>query len=158
LMAVSWPPTSGATRISVTRTTPTMGAAASGRHRRYAPTPAATRTRPAVMMVARLAMRLPPLDQECGHHRDHEIDRRQNPKAAPVVRHLPEAGAQLVDAHEPIDREIGRKDVADGPHLLRDHLARPGKPGQEELRQAGTEEDQSRGFRMLEPGACRLAH
>src|SRR5262249_45404548 len=134
LMAVSWPPTSGATRTSVTRTTPTMGAAASGRHRRYPPTPAATRTRPAVMMGARLGMRLSPFDHECGHHREREIDRRQNPEAAPVVRHLPKAGAQLVDAHESINREIGRKDVANGPHLLGDRFARPGKPGHEELR------------------------
>ena len=39
-MAASWPPTSGATRISVARTTPTIGGAGSGRHSKYPPTPA----------------------------------------------------------------------------------------------------------------------
>ena len=33
-MAASWPPTSGATRISVVRTTPTIGGVASARHRK----------------------------------------------------------------------------------------------------------------------------
>src|SRR5262249_1588570 len=106
LMVVSWPPTSGATRISVTRTTPTIGAAFE-RHTRYPPVPAATRTRlTAIMVTDLLAMRLSPLDEECGHHREREIDDRQNPQTPPVARHLPQACAQLVDAHESVDREI----------------------------------------------------
>src|SRR5712671_336291 len=150
LMLVSCPPTSGATRISVTRTTPTMGAATSERDARYPPAPAATRTRPTAMITGLLAMRPPPLHKERGHHREREIDDRQNPQAPPVARHLPQACAQLVDAHESVDREIRRKDIAEGPHRLGDRFARPGEAGQEQLRQAGGEEDQRRGLRMLE--------
>src|ERR1043166_7107089 len=125
-MAVSWPPTSGATRIWVMRTTPTMGGSASGRHSTYPPTPAATRMRPsAVMVTDRLAMRPSPLHEERGHHREREIDHRQNPQAPPVARHLPQAGAQLVDAHQSVDREIGGEDVTDGLHGLGDRFARP---------------------------------
>src|SRR5262249_44715850 len=129
------------------RTTPTMGAGAPERHRTYPPTPAATRTRPtATMMTGLLAMRPPPLDQEDGHHRQREIDDRQNPETAPVARHLPQAGAELIDAHEAVDREIRREDIADGLHPLGDRFARPGEAGQEELRQAGADEDQRRGL------------
>src|SRR5262249_34361618 len=80
LMAASWPPTSGATRISVTRTTPTRGGSAWGGHSAYPAVPAATRTKATAMMIVRfLAMRLPPLDETCRHHREHEIDGGQDP-------------------------------------------------------------------------------
>ena len=59
-------------------------------------------------------MRLPPLDEKRGHHREHEIDDRQDPKPAPVARHLPQARAQLIDANDAVDREIGGKDIARG--------------------------------------------
>src|SRR5262245_51694321 len=36
--------------------------------------------------------------------------------------------------------------------------ARPGETRQEQLRQAGAEENQGRGFRVLEPGTGRLGH
>src|ERR1700751_1923915 len=159
LMLASWAATSGATRISVTRTTPTMGVSSVVRNSSYPRAPAATSTRAIAMMPARfLAMRLPPLDEECGHHRQHEIADGENPKAPPVARDLPQARAQLVDAHEPVDREVRREDIADRPRPLGDRLARPGKPGQEQLWQAGAEEDQGRRFRVLEPGTRRLAH
>src|SRR5262249_20053609 len=157
-MLVSWPPTSGATRISVIRTTPTMGGVAFGRHSAYPPRPAATRTSPTAMMIGRLAMRPPPLDQERGHRCEREIHDRQNPQTTPVARQVPQACTKLVDAHESIDREIRRKDIADRLYRLGDRLARPGEAGQEQLRQAGGEEDQRRGLRMLEPGARGLAH
>src|SRR5262245_27993247 len=112
-MAASWPPTSGATRISVTRTTPTMGVLALDGQSAYPPMPAAMSTKAAAMMVARfLAMRLPPLDDERGHHCEHEIDRRHDPQTAPVARHVPQAGAELVDARYPVDCEIRRKNMA----------------------------------------------
>ena len=78
---------------------------------------------------------------------------RKDPQPAPVARHLPQARAQLVDADDAVDREIRREDVADGLHRLGDRFARPGEAGQEELRQAGAEEDERRRFRTLEPGA-----
>src|SRR6516225_3828550 len=100
LMAASWPPTSGATRISVMRTTPTIGAAGSGRHRKYALTPTMARMTPNPMIRAglRLAMYPPPSDDKRGHHREREIENSQDPETAPVVRHLPQAGAHLIDA------------------------------------------------------------
>src|SRR5262249_8155211 len=123
------------------------------------PAPAATKTKATAMTFAGLlAMRLPPLDEECGHDGEHEIDDRQNPQTAPVARHLPQAGAELVDAHQPVDREIRRPDIADRLCPLGDRLARPGKTGQEQLWDAGAEEDQGRGLRVLEPGARGLAH
>src|SRR5919201_2341283 len=112
-MAVSWPPTSGAARTSVARTTPTLGETSAEPHKRYPPRPAATRTSPSAMIPfpARLTMRAPPLDQRCGHHRKREIDDGESPQTAPVVRHLPEGCAELVDADESIDREIRWKYV-----------------------------------------------
>src|SRR5215468_2063398 len=98
LMAASCPPTSGATRISVVRTTPTMGAAVSEGDSEYRPTPATTRIAPtARVIIGVLTTCLSPLDQKCGCHCQCEIDCRQNPKAAPVARDLPQARAQLVD-------------------------------------------------------------
>src|SRR5438128_669757 len=107
LIAASWPPTSGATRTSVVRTTPTMGAVASELRMTYVATPTAT-TAKATAMIATplLAMGLPPFDQECGYHRDREIDDRQNPEATPVARHLPEACAELIDADDAVDGEV----------------------------------------------------
>src|SRR5262245_10580223 len=158
-MLASWPLTSGATRISVTRTTPTMGVSALEGHSAYPPAPAATSTMATAMMVAGfLAMRLPPLDEECRDHGEREIDDRQSPQTTPVARHLPQAGTELVDAHYPVDREIRREDIADRLRPFGNRLARPGKSGQEKLWEAGGEEDQGRGFRILEPSARRLAH
>src|SRR5262245_64392387 len=147
-MAASRPPTSGATRTSVVRTTPTIGAAASDRHRTYPPAPAATRTRPSAMMAGalRLAMAAPPLDDERRQHRQRKISSGEQPQAAPVVRHLPEARAELVDAHHAVDRKIRREDGAGGEQRLGDCFARPGEPGQEKLRKARAEKDERRGL------------
>jgi hypothetical protein len=37
-----------------------------------------------------------PLDEKRGNHRKHEVDSGKGPEAAPVMRHLPQAGAQLI--------------------------------------------------------------
>src|SRR5262245_25125821 len=159
LIAASWPPTSGATRISVVRTTPTMGSTASDRHNAYAPAPAAMRLTPTAMMAMRVLGMCPsPLDHERGHHCEREIDGRQDPKAAPGARHLPQACAELIDADDTVDGEIGWKYVARGKDVRGDCFARPGKTGQEQLRQAGAQKNECRGLRVLEPGAERLAH
>src|SRR5262249_26223355 len=147
LTAASWPATSGATRISVTRTTPTMGVSARDGHSAYPPAPAATTTRTPMMVARLLAMRgPPPLDEECGHHREHEIASRHDPQPAPVARHLPQARTDLVDADQPVDRKIRRKHVAELLRPAENRFARPGKSGQEELRQGGSEEEQRRRF------------
>src|SRR6516162_4272265 len=138
LMAASWPPTSGATRTSVVRTTPTIGAAGSGRQRKYALTPTTARMMPNPMMRAglRLAMYPPPSDDKRGYHREREIEGGQAPEAAPVVGHLLQAGAQLVDADDAVDREIRREYVAVGQNGIGDRFTRPGKAGHEKLRKA----------------------
>ena len=76
LMVASWPPTSGATRTSVARTMPTMGALLAGCHSTYPTAPAATSSNPSAMIPAdlRLAMPAPPLDDKRGYHREREID------------------------------------------------------------------------------------
>src|SRR5262249_30132995 len=158
LMAASWPPTSGATRISVARTTPTTGATCPECHRIYAPAPAATSGRPSAPMRPRLAMHPPPLDKKRGHHRERAIADRLPPQPTPIVPHLPQARPQLVHANDAVDREVGREDVARREHRFGDRFARPGEAGEEELRHAGAEEDEHRRLRALEPGAHRLTH
>src|SRR5262245_8881468 len=130
-MLASWPPTSGARRISVARTTPVMGGGASGRNRRYPPTPAATRMKPNTKIRA-LAIGSPPLDQRRRHHGKREIDDREGPQPGPIARHLPQGRAELADPHESVDREIRGEDVADGLHRLGDRFPRPGEAGQKE--------------------------
>src|SRR5215831_2755746 len=105
----------------------------------------------------RLGMRAPPLDEKRGNYRKHEVDSGKGPEAAPIKRHFPQAGAQLIDAHHAVDREVRRKYGACGPHGPGDCLARPGKAGQEKLRKARAEEDERRRLRVLEPGTDRLA-
>src|SRR6516164_4243573 len=160
LIDASWPPTSGATRTSVVRTTPMTGGAGCGRSSQYTPVPITRTMRPSAMMraVLALAIHLPPLDQKRGYHCEQEIYDREAPQPTPIASHLPKAGAQLIDANNAVDREIRREDVAHGVYRLGDRLAWPGKPRQKQLRQAGAEEDQRRGLRVLEPGARELTH
>src|SRR5262249_13260292 len=160
LMAASWPPTSGAMRTSVVRTTPTTGSAGRGRHRRYPPMPATTRIRASTMMprTVRLAMRTPPLDDNRGNHREREIDDGQAPQAAPVARDFPQARAQLIDANDAVDGEIRREYVTRDQHRMGNCFARPRKARQEKLRKARAEDDEGRGLRVLEPGARCLGH
>src|SRR5262249_30546636 len=136
-MEASCPPTSGATRTSVVRTTPTSGASWPGRHRKNSPAPVATTM--SAMTIRRLAMRHPPLDEARGQHRERKIRDGEPPQAAPVVRDLGEAGAQLVHANDAVDGKIRREDTARGQRCRWDGFARPGEAGEEELRQAGGE-------------------
>src|SRR5262245_17513191 len=132
------------------RTTPTIGRAASERHgSTYPPRPAATRISPVAMITGLLAMGLPPLQEKRGHDREREIDDCQNPQTPPVPRHLPQARAQLVDAHESVDRKVGGEDITNGLHPLRDRFAWPGKAGQEQLRQAGAKKNEGGCFWMI---------
>src|SRR5262245_973268 len=158
LTVASWPPTSGATRISVVRTTPTIGAVGPGRHRRYRPAPTAARTRATTMMrrCPLLAMHPPPLDDRGRYHGKREIGESQVPQGAPSVRHLPQARAQLVQPDDAVDGGIRREYVARGKHRFRDGFARPGKAGEEKLRQTGGEEHQNRSLRGCVHGASRL--
>src|SRR5258705_6518575 len=160
LMTASWPPTSGAARISVARTTPTTDAVCPGGHRRYPPAPAAARRRPSTIIrgCRGLAIRVPPFDQTCGNDCEHEVADGEEPKASPGVRHVPKICAQLANADDAVDREIGRKDMPGGEHRPGDRFARPGEAGQEELGQTGGEEDQHRRVRARKPAAHRLAH
>src|SRR4029077_10968940 len=152
LIVTSWPPTSGATRISVVRTTPTRVAVSLLCHSAYPPALSAMRTRPSTACV-RLSMQPPPHDDIGGHYREQEIENGQQPEPAPVVHNLREACSKLVDAHEAVDREIGREHVAGGENRPRDRFAWPGETGQEELRQAGGEKDKRRRLGAREPGA-----
>src|SRR5262249_40117140 len=108
LIVASWPATSGAMRTSVVRTTPMTGGVGSGRDSQYAPAPIAITTRPSTTMrfEVELAKRLPPLHQKRGDHRQRKIDDREAPESAPIADHLPQAGAQLIDAHYTVDRKI----------------------------------------------------
>src|SRR5262245_21421921 len=158
-MIASCPPTSGATRISVPRTTPITDAACSGGQRRYPPPPAAARRRPSAMIrgCPWLAIRLPPFGQARRKDCEREVADGEEPETLPGVCHVPEIGAQLANPDDRIDREIGREDVAGGEHRPGDRFARPGESGQEELRQTGSEEDEHRRIGAREPGANCLA-
>src|SRR5262245_15761521 len=97
-------------RIWVPRTRPTMGAASPRGHSTYAPAPTAMRMRPSVTTLRpRLAMHAPPLDEKSRHHGEREIDDGLAPQAAPIPRHIPEACAELIDAHHAVDRQIRRE-------------------------------------------------
>src|SRR5262249_61655872 len=109
--AASWPPAHGATRISVARTTPTIGVAWPGRHTLYAPAPAATSSSPTAPTRPRLAMHPLPIDEKRGYHRERQIAHRLASHPAPLLRHLPQAGTQLVHADDAVDRELRRDDV-----------------------------------------------
>src|SRR5262245_17190652 len=158
LIAASWPPTSGATRICVARTSPITGAGDSGRCRKNVAPPAATRAaRPSHARRRRLANVPPPPNHGHRRRREREVDGGKDAEPGPIARHLPQRRAELVDADDSVDREIGGEDSPRDLDHLRDGLARPGETGREELRQAGSEEDEGRGFRVPEPGPHRLA-
>src|SRR5262245_49032199 len=145
-MAASWPPTSGAIRTWVVRTTPIRGVVRPDGKRRYIAAPAAAVSMNAMTLYScfRLAIYAPPLHESCRRHRKDEIDNGEEPEAAPVVHYVPQACAELVDAVDSVDRQIGGKDHSGGAHRLGDRFARPRETGREELRQAGAEEDECR--------------
>src|SRR4051812_33410748 len=108
------------------------------------PTAATTRMPRATMERLRLGMHMPPLDQTRRNHGEDEVHDGEQPQTPPRKRHLPGAGAELVDADDAVNCEIGRERVAGGLDRLRDRLLRPSEAGQKELRQAGGEEDEHR--------------
>src|SRR5215468_9547544 len=107
-MAASCPPTSGASRISVARTTPTTDAACPGGHRRYPPAPAAARRGPSAMIrgCPALAICVPPFGQMRRNDCEHEVADGEEPEASPGVRYVPDIRPQLVDADDAVDRQI----------------------------------------------------
>src|SRR6266702_5526646 len=99
----------------------------------------ATSTSGIATMAARLAlcMSLSSLDDKCRDHRECEIDQRQAPEAEPVMRDLPDAGTELIDADEAVDRGIGGENPTERKGHVGDCFARPREAGCEELGQAG---------------------
>src|SRR5713101_5419120 len=112
------------------------------------------------MMAARLAlcMSLSSLDGKCRNHREREITQGQTPQSEPVMRDLPDAGTQLVDAHEAVDRGVGREHPTQRDGSVRDCFARPCEAGGEELGQAGCKQEEGRVFWPCEPGPDGLSH
>src|SRR5215472_11030362 len=98
------------------------------------------------MMAARLALRMSLSSQNCRcrDHGEYEIADRQEPETEPRMRDFPDVGAELVDAHDAIDREVGREQPAERLGHLGNGLARPGEAGHEELRQAGCQQKDGR--------------
>src|SRR5258708_24024949 len=111
-------------------------------------------------MVARLALRtsLSSLDGKGGDHGEGEIDQRQTRQCEPVMRDLPDAGTQLVGAHEAVYRGVGRKYPTQRDDRIGDCLARPCETCGEELRQTGCKEENGCVFRPREPGPDGLSH
>src|SRR5580658_8014056 len=110
--------------------------------------------------AARLSLRmsLSSLDGKRRDHGEREIGQRQTPQPEPVMRDLPDAGTQLVDAYEAIDRVVDRENSTERNGRLGDGLARPSEADGEELGQAGRKQEQGRGFRPREPGPDGLSH
>src|SRR5689334_10841722 len=111
-------------------------------------------------MVKRSALRmsLPPFDGKRRDHGEHEITHGQAPQSEPVMRDLPEAGPQLVDAHQTINREDGWENPTEREGGIRYCFARPSETGGEELRQTCCKEEDGRVFRPREPGPDGLPH
>src|SRR5450756_675951 len=132
---MSWPFTSGSTLTSVARTTPTIAAAGPERRREVIRTPV-TSTSATATMAARLALRMlcSSLDGKCRDRREREIAQRQTPQPEPVMPDFPDAGAELVDAHEAVDRGIGGKHSTERYGGVGNCFARPCEAGGEELR------------------------
>src|SRR5262245_14456820 len=76
-----------------------------------------------------------------GKYSQCEIENGQQQKALPITRHIPNPGTQLIAANKTMNRKIGRKDTTNGLHRLPNGFARPSKPGQEKLGNAGPKKD-----------------
>src|SRR3981081_1674498 len=94
-------------------------------------------------MTARLALRmsLSFLDGKRRDHGEREIGQGQTPQSEPIMRDLPDAGTQLVDAHEAINREVGGKNPTQRAGRVGDCFPRPCEAGGEKLRQAGCKKE-----------------
>src|SRR5260370_2021872 len=97
-------------------------------------------------MALRSALRisLPPLDRKRREHGEREIDQRQAPQPEPVMRDLPDAGTQLVDANQSIDREVGGENSTQPDGRIGDCLARPPATWGEGLKKALCQDDERR--------------
>src|SRR5260221_11505021 len=120
----------------------------------------ATSTSGIANMAARLALRMSPssLDGKRRDHSEREIGQRQTPQSEPVMRDLPDAGTELVDAHEAVNRGVGGEQPTQGEGRIGGCVARPCEACGEELRQAGWKEEEGAGFRPCGPGADDLCH
>src|SRR6202011_5081568 len=105
-------------------------------------------------MAARLVLRmsLSSLDGKRRDHGEREIGQGQTPQSEPVMRDLPDAGTQLVNAHEAINREVGGENPTERNGYVGDGFARPCEARHEELGQAGCQQQDGRVFRPCEPG------
>src|SRR6202795_141020 len=103
----------------------------------------ATSTSAIATMAAPLTLRmsLSSLDGSRRDHREGEIGQRQTPQPEPIMRDLPDVGAELVDAHQAIDCKVGGENLAQGLGCFGDCFARPREAGGEELRQACREDE-----------------
>src|SRR5690348_7417398 len=104
-MLASCPPTSGATRISVTRTRPVIGGDNSRCNSKYPLTLPAIAMTPSAM-IRPLRMRQPPLDESGRENGKAEISDCEQPQVSPIARDFPHSRAELADTHEGIDRQI----------------------------------------------------
>src|SRR5258707_5224866 len=106
-------------------------------------------------MAACLALRmsLSSLDGKRRDHGEREIGERQTPQSEPIMRDLPDAGAELVDAYEAVNRGVGGEKPAERNGGVRDCLARPGEAGGEEMGQAGCKEEGGCGFLPCGPSS-----
>src|SRR5216683_3767940 len=120
----------------------------------------ATSTNARATMAGRLifCMSLSSLDGECGDHGEREIGQSQTPQSEPVVPDLPDAGTELVDAHETVNRGVGGEHPTERDGRVGNCFARPCEAGHEELRQAGCKDEEGRVFRPCEPGPDGLSH
>src|ERR1700686_2423172 len=90
-------------------------------------------------MAARLFLRmsLSSLDGKRRDHGEREVGERQTPQPEPIMRDLPDAGTELVDAHEAMNRGVGGENRTERKARVGNCCARPCEAGHEELRQAG---------------------
>src|SRR6266487_2021097 len=111
-------------------------------------------------MAVRLALCMPlsSLDGECRDQREREIAQRQTPQSEPVMPDLPDTGTELIDAHEAVNRGVGREYPTQRDGRVGDCFARLCEAGGEKLRQAGCQEEEGRVFRPCEPSPDGLSH
>src|SRR5258708_35413027 len=155
---MSWPFTSGSTLTSVARTTPTIVAADHERRAEVISTPG-TSTSAIATMAVRLALCMSPSSLH-GKRRDHgerEIGQRQTPQSEPIMRDLPDAGAQLVDTHEAIYRDVGGENPTQRDGRVGDCFARPCEAGGGKMRQAGCKKEEGGVLRPGGPGPAAPA-
>src|SRR6266851_6586529 len=109
-------------------------------------------------IVLALRMSLSSFDSKRRDHGERKVDERETPQPEPVMRDLPDAGAELIDAHETINRGVGGENPTERKGRVGNCFARPCEAGHEELRQAGRKQENGRVFRPREQGPDGLPH